>query len=176
MAAYDILNIGLRDQAVYLGHDLNNDSLSDVSDEMRAMSKLVTELDGRFDSTQAAAEAYIHSRALPGQMEGDVAGECHHREGGTRRFRDVDIEKPNVVRTPERFADVLVRDDGRSGLTEVLVSAGVVGMIVGIQEEFDGFVADSRNGLSNVPGVMCELVIYEKHVLGTDIDTHVSRA
>jgi hypothetical protein len=68
-SAYDILNIGLRDQAVFLGNDLNRDALAEVGAELRTMSKLVSELDGRFDSTQAAAEAYITSRSLPGQLE-----------------------------------------------------------------------------------------------------------
>jgi len=68
-SAYDILNIGLHDQAVYLGNDLNRDSLADVAEELRAMSKLVSELDGRFDTAQAAAETYITSRSLPGQLE-----------------------------------------------------------------------------------------------------------
>jgi len=78
LSAYDILNVGLRDQAVFLGHDLNRDALADVGEELRTMSKLVSELDGRFDSTQAAAEAYIASRSLPGQMdlvESDNAGD-----------------------------------------------------------------------------------------------------
>jgi hypothetical protein len=68
-SAFDILNICLRDQAVFLGNDLNRDALAAVGEELRAMSKLVSELDGRFDSAQAAAEAYIASRSLPGQLE-----------------------------------------------------------------------------------------------------------
>jgi len=73
MWGYDSLNQGLRDHATFLEHDYNSAAVAEIADGVRDITDQAAELDGRFEASVAAAQAYVRSAALPGQMPGDQA-------------------------------------------------------------------------------------------------------
>ena len=72
--AYDELVAGLRDHALFLGNDFNPGALSAVQEDVRRLSALAAEIDGRFDAALMAARAYVDSSALPGNVAAPPGG------------------------------------------------------------------------------------------------------
>lgn len=68
------LNRGMRDAVLFLGHDLNTNSLATMRDEAIAMTTQAGQLDRMFKDTLAAAEAYIDTAALPGNPDTPAPG------------------------------------------------------------------------------------------------------
>ena len=66
-AAYETLNMGLRDIALFLGHDLNAAALSEIEGDVRALAQLAAELDGKFGTCLQASRNYMDSRVMPAQ-------------------------------------------------------------------------------------------------------------
>ncbi|MHC4339570.1 MAG: DUF2959 family protein [Planctomycetota bacterium] len=66
-ATYDSVNKSLRDHALYLGHDLNPDSLALIRDDVRGLTQQVAELGKEFDECLVVAREYVDSAALPGR-------------------------------------------------------------------------------------------------------------
>ena len=62
---YDEVNLILRDHALYLHHDLNPASVSEIGEDIRAVTSLAVELESRLDACLDAAQTYIESAALP---------------------------------------------------------------------------------------------------------------
>ena len=62
---YQEVNLSLRDHALYLNHDLNPGSVSEIRDDIRALTSLADELEGMFDVCLEAARIYVESAALP---------------------------------------------------------------------------------------------------------------
>ena len=65
LRAYDAVNQSLRDHALFLGNDLNPDSVSEIRGEVRALTGRTEELDREFDACLQAAREYVDSAALP---------------------------------------------------------------------------------------------------------------
>jgi hypothetical protein len=81
-SAYDAFNRGLRDHALFLGHDFNTASVSAIRGDAGSMTMLAAELDERFQKTQQAARNYVQSSALPmsaSPAPGGAAGESSQR-------------------------------------------------------------------------------------------------
>jgi hypothetical protein len=69
LISFDSFNADLRDQALFLGSDLNAASIAAILPDVRELHKQATELDGRADLCASAARAYVESAALHGQVE-----------------------------------------------------------------------------------------------------------
>lgn len=69
MWAYDSLNQGLRDHALYFSHDFNAAAVAAVELEVYALADQAAALGLRFDACLAAAEDYVRAAALRGQIE-----------------------------------------------------------------------------------------------------------
>jgi Protein of unknown function (DUF2959) len=65
LADLETFNRAMRDQALFLGHDLNPSSLGEIQNEVKALSKTAHELDRKLDMTLVAARAYVEFAALP---------------------------------------------------------------------------------------------------------------
>ena len=68
--AYDALNNDLRDHALFLSHDFNSGSIADLGGEVESLNRDGDELSKRLDKCLDAAEDYIRSSALRGQLQG----------------------------------------------------------------------------------------------------------
>jgi hypothetical protein len=67
---FDSFNKGMRDLALFLGHDLNKGSVTEIGDDARAISDLTEDLDGRFQRTLEAAREYLSASALAFEEQG----------------------------------------------------------------------------------------------------------
>jgi hypothetical protein len=68
-SAAQVFNTGLRDLSIFLGHDLNAASVSEVEAEILALRRQVVTLDQRVDDCLTAARNYLRSAAPVGQIE-----------------------------------------------------------------------------------------------------------
>lgn len=64
-SAYEVFNQGLRDIALFLGHDFNPVAVAEIEQDIHAVANLAAELDGRFDTCLMAARTYLDSSAMP---------------------------------------------------------------------------------------------------------------
>lgn len=69
LLSFDSFNADLRDQALFLGSDLNASAIAAILPDVRELHKQATELDARADLCASAARAYVESAALHGQVE-----------------------------------------------------------------------------------------------------------
>jgi hypothetical protein len=65
MESYEALNKGLRDVALFLGHDFNAVALTDIRPEVDALVRSAGLLDRNLNDTMVAARAYVELAALP---------------------------------------------------------------------------------------------------------------
>lgn len=65
IAAYDQFNSGMRDHALFLGHDFNAAAIAEIDADIRAVTKLGGELEEQLDACLDAARIYVESGALP---------------------------------------------------------------------------------------------------------------
>ena len=65
VSSYDAFNNGLRDVQLFLGNDFNQQSVTEIRDDVRGLTTLTGELDRRFDASLLAAQDYIDSASLP---------------------------------------------------------------------------------------------------------------
>ncbi len=82
-SAYQQFNAGLKDHILFLGHDFNAASVNAISAEIDTLSLSAEDLQRRFSESLDAAEAYVHSAALPGQIEMARSGSSSSGSGGT---------------------------------------------------------------------------------------------
>lgn len=75
LAAYDAVNLNLRDHLVFLGNDFNPASVAMIQEDVHALSMEVSDLDAAIDECLITARAYVDSAALPGAAAQDVEGE-----------------------------------------------------------------------------------------------------
>jgi len=66
--AYDALNGDLRDHSLFLGHDFNAAAVAEIGEEVTALAQRNRDLEKRLDTCVAAAQSYVESAALPGQL------------------------------------------------------------------------------------------------------------
>jgi len=64
-SAFEVFNQGLRDIALFLGHDFNPVAVAEIEQDIHAVANLASELDGRFDTCLMAARTYLDSSAMP---------------------------------------------------------------------------------------------------------------
>ena len=64
-SAYEVFNQGLRDIALFLGHDFNPVAVAEIEQDIHALANLASELDGRFDTCLMTARTYLDSSAMP---------------------------------------------------------------------------------------------------------------
>jgi hypothetical protein len=64
-SALDTFNLGLRDIALFLGHDFNSQSVFAIQDDVRTLTDMAAELDTRLGNSLSASAAYVQSAALP---------------------------------------------------------------------------------------------------------------
>jgi hypothetical protein len=69
LLSFDSFNADLRDQALFLGSDLNASAIAAITPDVRVLHQQVVDLDKRADACAAAARAYVESAALYGQVE-----------------------------------------------------------------------------------------------------------
>lgn len=81
--AYDALNHDLRDHALFLSHDFNSAAIADLANEVESLSNDSNELGKRLDKCLAAAEEYVRSSALRGQLQGQ-AGKSSNEDSSER--------------------------------------------------------------------------------------------
>jgi len=70
--SYDAFNGDLRDQALFLSHDMNVAAVGELTGDLKLMRDVLLELDGRMDACASAARAYVEAAALYGQSEATV--------------------------------------------------------------------------------------------------------
>jgi len=61
LVEYESINESLRDHVLFLKHDMNPAALATIQDDVRRVAKDAASLDGRFNNSRAAAQAYIES-------------------------------------------------------------------------------------------------------------------
>ena len=66
---YGAFNQGLEDHALFLGHDFNAASVSEIRREVETMGTWAAELDKRLDAILLVAEEYVRAAALPGTID-----------------------------------------------------------------------------------------------------------
>jgi hypothetical protein len=71
MADYDTINKGLRDYALFLGHDLNPSALSEIQDGVAALVQRAGMVERGFDACLVAARAYVDASSLPAQASAE---------------------------------------------------------------------------------------------------------
>ena len=96
-SAFEAFNLGLRDHALFLGHDFNSTSVSMIEGDVQALALRAVELDRRFDECLAAAQSYVQTTALRGQVE----------------------ERPNVFDGPAGGSEESVRAEQTDELPDV---------------------------------------------------------
>src|SRR5262249_6264441 len=64
-SSLDTFNLGLRDIALFLGHDFNSQSVFAIQDDVRTLTDMAAELDTRLGNSLTAAQAYVQSSSLP---------------------------------------------------------------------------------------------------------------
>lgn len=69
VSAAQMFHTGLRDLSIFLGHDLNAASVSEVESEILALRRQVVTLDHRVDDCLTAARNYLRSAAPVGQVQ-----------------------------------------------------------------------------------------------------------
>jgi hypothetical protein len=69
LLSFDSFNADLRDQALFLGSDLNASAIAAILPDVKVLHQQATGLDTRADQCAAAARAYVESAALHGQVE-----------------------------------------------------------------------------------------------------------
>lgn len=62
-------NQGVRDSALFLGHDFNADALQMIAKEVSTLDTLAADLDGALGRCLQAARNYVESAALPMRVE-----------------------------------------------------------------------------------------------------------
>ena len=67
--SFDGFNKNLRDHALFLGHDFNAGSVSQIVEDVRMLTVRVAELDITLDACQEAARGYLEASALPMRIE-----------------------------------------------------------------------------------------------------------
>ena len=82
--AYDALNHDLRDHALFLSHDFNSEAIADLRGEVESLDHDAGELAKRFDKCLEAAENYIRSSALRGQLQGQSAEAAPDKDDSER--------------------------------------------------------------------------------------------
>ncbi len=60
----------MKDQALFLGSDLNASAIAAITPDVRILHQQVVDLDKRADMCANAARAYVESAALYGQVDG----------------------------------------------------------------------------------------------------------
>ncbi len=65
--SFDAFNRGMRDHALFLGHDFNAQAVSEIEDGVSVLTREAEDLDGRFNACLIAAQEYVQTAALPGQ-------------------------------------------------------------------------------------------------------------
>ena len=68
LADHAALNAGLRDQALFLEHDFNAESVAELQRDARTLTKLASMLDQRLTTTKNASRQYVETTALHGQL------------------------------------------------------------------------------------------------------------
>jgi ElaB/YqjD/DUF883 family membrane-anchored ribosome-binding protein len=64
-AEFVAFNRSLRDHALFLGHDLNPNAVSEIQSDVRELTREAARLGEKFDGCLTAARAYVDSAALP---------------------------------------------------------------------------------------------------------------
>jgi hypothetical protein len=75
LLSFDAFNADLKDQALFLGSDLNASAIAAITPDVRVLHQQVKDLDARADACATAARAYVESAALYGQIEGGTTTE-----------------------------------------------------------------------------------------------------
>lgn len=73
-SSYEVFNQGLRDIALFLGHDFNPVAVAEIEQDIHAVANLASELDGRFNTCLMAARTYLDSSAIPAGPAGGASG------------------------------------------------------------------------------------------------------
>jgi len=68
LASYAAFNASLADQALYLGHDFNAESVALIESELRALGQTASALTARFDECTKTCQNYVRKSALRGQI------------------------------------------------------------------------------------------------------------
>jgi ElaB/YqjD/DUF883 family membrane-anchored ribosome-binding protein len=76
LLSFDAFNADLRDQALFLGSDLNAAAIASILPDLRTLHEQAKELDARADACAAAARTYVESAALHGQIETATTSEA----------------------------------------------------------------------------------------------------
>ncbi|MEZ5963615.1 MAG: DUF2959 family protein [Planctomycetota bacterium] len=69
LRAYDTFNRGIKDHALFLGHDFNPSAVATIEAEVRKLAGSSQELGSGFDRCMQSARAYVDSAALPMRVE-----------------------------------------------------------------------------------------------------------
>jgi hypothetical protein len=64
-SAFEVFTRGMRDIALFLGHDFNPVAVSEIEQDIHALANLASELDGRFDTCLMVARTYLDTSAMP---------------------------------------------------------------------------------------------------------------
>jgi ElaB/YqjD/DUF883 family membrane-anchored ribosome-binding protein len=66
--AYDAFNGDLRDHSLFLGHDFNAMAVAAIAPDVQALATRSEDLGKRLDACVDAAQTYVETAALPGQL------------------------------------------------------------------------------------------------------------
>ncbi len=108
------------------------------------------------------------------EVERHGVGEGHDRQGRLWSRGDRLVERLHELIDAHPLADVLVRDDQRARLAEVLVAARVVAVPVGVEHEADRPVADLRDRGHDLLGQRRVLVVDQEDAVRAGRDADVA--
>ena len=80
-----LFNLGLRDHALFLGHDFNAMAVAEIEGEISALTGLAIDLNSRFDDCLVAVEKYVEAAGIPTDAEDEVEEPAHEREADRER-------------------------------------------------------------------------------------------
>lgn len=66
---FHAINEGLRDHALFLGHDFNSSAVADIEDVTTMLTELSAQLEVHVEACRQAAREYVQSSALPVRAE-----------------------------------------------------------------------------------------------------------
>jgi DUF2959 family protein len=102
LLSFDSFNADLKDQALFLGSDLNASAIAAITPDVRVLHQQVQDLDARADACANAARAYIESAALYGQVETVNTTEVPQGQMNNTASNQASTDKPKTQFTKRR--------------------------------------------------------------------------
>jgi hypothetical protein len=108
------------------------------------------------------------------KMKTEILAEGHHRQTLWVRRRAFHLESREIRAADQALTDIIVGEDQAAAPSQVLVTAGVVSVIVGVDEEFRVLATDLFDRRENLVGQGRKLIVDEKGAVRADQQADVT--